>query len=78
MSDDRETIAACATAAGTGGVAIVRVSGPRALAVASAVAGEDAGSWPDRVLVRMRVLDEHGRRVDDGLAVGCSVPLGAR
>jgi len=72
MIDDRETIAACATAAGTGGVAIVRVSGPAALAFASAVTGEDA--WVDRQLVRVRVVDERGRRIDDGLAVAMRGP----
>jgi tRNA modification GTPase len=69
-----DTIAACATAAGTGGVAIVRVSGPRALAIAAAVTGEDAGTWADRVLRRVRVIDEDGRRVDDGLAVAMRGP----
>jgi tRNA modification GTPase len=69
MSDDRETIAACATAAGTGGVAIVRVSGPAAVAIASAVTASVAGAWDDRRLVRVRVVDARGRRVDDGLAV---------
>ncbi|HUQ03084.1 MAG TPA: GTPase [Kofleriaceae bacterium] len=74
MSDDRETIAACATAAGTGGVAIVRVSGPRALAIAAAVTGRAAAAWEDRRLVRVRVRDAAGRRVDDGLAVAMRGP----
>ena len=64
-----DTIAACATAAGTGGVAIVRVSGPDAIAIASAVTAADAAAWEDRRLVRARIVDRGGRRVDDGLAV---------
>ena len=64
-----DTIAACATAAGTGGVAIVRVSGPAAVAIASAVTGGDATAWEDRRLVRARIVGGDARRIDDGLAV---------
>lgn len=64
-----DTIAACATAAGTGGIAIVRISGPRALDVAAAVTGRDAARWEDRRMVRVVVRAADGRRVDDGLAV---------
>jgi tRNA modification GTPase len=73
-SDPRETIAACATAAGTGGVAIVRVSGPAALGIASAVTGVDAEAWDDRRLVRVAIVDGAGRRLDDGLAVAMRGP----
>ena len=73
-SDPRETIAACATAAGTGGVAIVRVSGPAALVIASAVTGVDAEAWGDRRLVRVAIVDRAGRRLDDGLAVAMRGP----
>lgn len=69
-----DTIAACATATGTGGVAIVRISGPSALAIASAVTGEASGAWPDRVLRRVRVVDDEDRRIDDGLAVAMRGP----
>ncbi len=41
--EERQTIAAVATAPGRGGVAIVRVSGPDAFAVAKAVAGRTPG-----------------------------------
>lgn len=73
-TDASDTIAACATAAGTGGVAIVRVSGPAALAIAARVTGSDAAAWADRRLVRVSVVDGGGRRVDDGLAVAMRGP----
>src|SRR5690606_10076665 len=41
MSQDRETIAAIATAPGRGGVGIVRVSGPRAKALAIPLSGRE-------------------------------------
>lgn len=69
-----DTIVACATAAGTGGVAIIRISGPEALAVAARLTGRDA--WPDRQLVRARISTTVGarRRIDDGLAVAMRGP----
>jgi tRNA modification GTPase len=74
VADAVDTIAACATAAGTGGVAIVRLSGPRALAIAGAVCGRAAERWEDRRLVRVRVAGADGRRIDDGLAVWMAGP----
>lgn len=41
MSQDRETIAAVATASGRGGIGVVRVSGPRAKAVAITLCGRE-------------------------------------
>ncbi|HCJ27970.1 MAG TPA: tRNA uridine-5-carboxymethylaminomethyl(34) synthesis GTPase MnmE, partial [Pseudomonas sp.] len=41
MSQDRETIAAVATAPGRGGIGVVRVSGPRAKAVAIILSGRE-------------------------------------
>lgn len=41
MSHDRETIAAIATAPGRGGIGVVRVSGPRAKAVAITLSGRE-------------------------------------
>jgi tRNA modification GTPase len=70
----RETIAACATATGSGGVAIIRVSGPSALALAAAVTGRAEAAWPERALVRVQVAGAGGRRIDDGLAVAMRGP----
>lgn len=72
MSAPADTIVACATAAGTGGVAILRVSGPEAFAIATRVTGR--ADWPDRRLVRVRIADAGGRRLDDGLAVAMHGP----
>ncbi len=46
MSDD--TIAAIATAAGVGGVGIVRLSGPQAISIAADVLGLAAAENPQR------------------------------
>lgn len=65
----RDTIAALATPAGAGGVGIVRVSGPEAAAIAGALLGRTADSFPDRMLVHGVARDGDGRRLDDVLAV---------
>ncbi|HUS65007.1 MAG TPA: tRNA modification GTPase [Kofleriaceae bacterium] len=63
-----ETIAAIATPAGSGGVGIVRVSGPRALDILSRVIGEVA--LAERRLTRAVARDPvSGERVDEVLAV---------
>lgn len=67
-----DTIAAVATAPGRGGVGIVRVSGPQALALAKRLfqpsAPRFAGFQP-RLMVHGFMLDEAGQRLDEGLAV---------
>ncbi len=68
----RATIAAFATATGVGGIGVVRVSGPAALAIARAVVGEV--SLPDRCARRVTVRDGDGRRLDDGLALAMRGP----
>ncbi len=72
--EPRDTIAACATASGAGGVAIVRLSGPAALAVATVVTGRAVTAWPERRLVRVRLRDAAGARLDDGLGVAMRGP----
>ncbi len=74
MDEPRDTIAAIATATGVGGVGIVRVSGPGALGVAAALTGRALSAWPERRLVRVRVRDGAGTRIDDGLAVAMRGP----
>lgn len=71
MSDD--TIAAIATAAGVGGVGIVRLSGPRAIAIAADALGLDAGQLDRRVRVAW-VRDRAGRRLDQVLAFAMRAP----
>ena len=61
-----DTIAAVATPPGRGGVAIVRVSGPRAAGIALAMFGRLPAP---RVATRARFTDGSGTEIDDGLAL---------
>ena len=67
----RDTIAAIATATGAGGVGIVRLSGPEALAIAEAVVGREL---PDRQVVHAIARDAAGGRLDDVLAFAMRAP----
>jgi tRNA modification GTPase len=71
MTDD--TIAAIATAAGVGGVGIVRLSGPRAIAIAADALGEPADRLDRRVRVGW-VRDRQGRAIDQVLAFAMRAP----
>jgi len=71
MTDD--TIAAIATAAGVGGVGIVRLSGPRAIAIAADALGVPAGQLDRRVRVGW-VHDREGRAIDQVLAFAMRAP----
>jgi tRNA modification GTPase len=70
VSIEADTIAAIATAAGVGGVGIVRISGPQAIAIAEAMLGYKL----DR---RVRVgwaRDRSGERIDQVLAFAMQSP----
>lgn len=69
ISDD--TIAAIATAAGPGGVGIVRLSGPRAVAIAAAVLGVDELGREVRV---GWAHDSQGHRIDQVIAFAMRAP----
>lgn len=69
-----DTIAAIATATGAGGIGVVRVSGPRALAIATAVTGVAAAALIDRAARRVIVRAADGARLDDGLALAMRGP----
>jgi tRNA modification GTPase len=74
---DGDTIAAIATAPGRGGVALLRVSGPGALAVAGAVLRPTAGPWPPpaRRATRAAAHDPAtGRLLDRGLVIVFPAP----
>jgi len=71
MTDD--TIAAIATAAGVGGVGIVRLSGPRAIAIAADVLGIAAGELDRRVRVGW-AHDRDRRPLDQVLAFAMREP----
>jgi len=66
-----DTIAAIATPPGRGGVGIVRVSGPQALAIGQAVSGRDPE--PRRVLFAT-FRDAEGRPLDQGLLLAFRAP----
>lgn len=58
-----DTIVACATPPGAGAVAVVRLSGPDAIAIAEALIRGDASSWPSRT-VRLCTLRHPGSSAD--------------
>ena len=66
-----DTIAAIATPPGRGGIGVVRVSGPRAKAIAAAVLGE-VPSPRHAALARFRAAD--GGAIDEGLALFFPAP----
>ena len=66
-----ETIAAIATPAGRGGIAVVRVSGPRASSIATEIAGELPE--PRRAVLRT-FRDERGDILDSGLVLYFPAP----
>jgi tRNA modification GTPase len=72
-----ETIAAIATAAGVGGVGIVRLSGPRAIAIAADAIGVPAAELDRRVRVGW-ARDRAGPRLDQVLAFAMSASRAAR
>ena len=71
MDPNTDTIVAVATAAGTGGVGIVRLSGPLALAIVEKVAGP--GVRPRHASHR-RFEDGTGGTIDDGLVLAFPAP----
>ncbi len=66
-----DTIAAIATAAGAGGVGIVRLSGPRARAIAQDIC---AIALKPRHVHRAHFLDAHHEVIDDGIALSFPAP----
>lgn len=77
MNSSHHTIAAIATAAGEGGVSIVRISGPQSLEIADAIfvcQGENPSGRPSQVIVHGHVADEAGRVLDDVLLLIMRAP----
>ena len=66
-----DTIAAIATPAGAGGVGIVRVSGPAALAIGQALCGQ---ALRPRHAHHLRFRDQAGATIDDGIALAFVAP----
>ncbi|KRA79795.1 tRNA modification GTPase MnmE [Lysobacter sp. Root667] len=69
--NDRDTIAAIATAPGAGGVGIVRLSGPRARAIGESLA---ARRLQPRCAHHVRFVDGDGAVIDDGIALYFAAP----
>lgn len=71
MTTPTDTIAAIATAPGAGGIGIVRLSGPRALAIAETVCTK---KLPPRSAEYARFRSEDGEALDDGIAFYFAAP----
>jgi tRNA modification GTPase len=65
LNPDRDTIAALATPAGQGGLAILRLSGPRAFPIATEVFRGPSG--PPRTQIFGRIVREDGSLIDEVL-----------
>ena len=66
------TIAAIATAAGRGGVGVIRISGSQLLPIAQAITG---GKTPKpRTALYTDFLDEHGNAIDNGILLYFTAP----
>ena len=63
----KTTIAAIATAPGTGALSMIRLSGPDALAVADRASDARVTSLPPRHARHCRIIDARGETIDDGL-----------
>ncbi len=68
---DRDTIAAIASAAGRGGIGIVRLSGPRAKPIGERICGR---ALEPRHARHARFRDRDGAILDDGIALLFAAP----
>jgi tRNA modification GTPase len=66
-----DTIVALATPAGVGGIGVIRLSGPGALALAEKIAGPDL---PSRRATHRRLRDADGGLIDDGVVLAFPGP----
>ena len=71
MTYVKDTIAACATAPGKGGIGVIRISGPKVSDIAQSV----LGSLPvERYATFTRFKDNSGSEIDHGLAIFFKAP----
>jgi tRNA modification GTPase len=73
MFDPHDTIVAIATPPGRGGLGVVRLAGPRAMAVARALCA-GAPAFEPRHATRTHVLDADGRHVDEVVVTSFPAP----
>ena len=71
MAGDADTIVALATPAGVGGIGVIRLSGPLALALAEKIAGPDL---PSRRASHRRLRAADGALIDDGIVIAFPGP----
>jgi tRNA modification GTPase len=71
MSDRQDTIAAIATPPGTGGIGIVRLSGPHSVSIARAITGTEP---QQRHAHYCRFHDREGRVIDTGILLYFRAP----
>ncbi len=71
----KDSIAAICTPPGEGGVAIIRICGPKAIEVADKVFSKDVPSFKTHTVHYGRFVDPQNQTVDDGLVI---VMLGSR
>jgi tRNA modification GTPase len=69
-----DTIAALATPRGAGGLSVVRVSGPDAVAIVAGLVGRSPEALPDRRLILGEARDRGGARLDEVLVVAMRAP----
>lgn len=71
----RDTIVAQATPPGPGAIAVLRVSGPDAVAIVSRLSGVDPASWESRRVVLRPLIDpDSGEAIDRALVVVYRAP----
>lgn len=68
------TIAAVATPPGDGGVAIIRLSGPKAISYANAVFSKELSTFESHKLYYGQILNRDGTALDQGMAVVMRAP----
>lgn len=71
MQSKTDTVAAVATAQGRGGIGVIRVSGPKSLAIAQAILGRTP---TPRHAHYTEFLDDHGQPIDQGILVFFKAP----
>jgi tRNA modification GTPase len=74
MRIDTDTIAAIATAPGRGGIGIVRISGPQALAIAATISGIPPERMQPRFVQYATFRDSKGEAIDEGLLLPFRAP----
>lgn len=68
-NEPRSTIAAVATAVGTGAVSLIRLTGPRAIEIADLATHGRASKARERMATMADIFDADGRSIDQGLLI---------